>query len=146
MLMQTDGFARIRVNHRGKRTSVSLDDVLFDALARRVGGETEAVRWIRAAVLEVERLAGTGSKLVNVRNAGLSRLVQRMAMAHVLNGVAEISPERHKPVVAPSSGAIPPALSTEPVDKSALEAGEGSLASSASGEGGDVGWERLETA
>ena len=133
--MQTDGFARIRVNHRGKRTSVSLDDVLFDALARRVGGEAEAVKWIRAAVLEVERLAGTGSKLVNVRNAGLSRLVQRMAMDHVLNGVAQIAPLHQKPVVAPSSGAIPPALSTEAVDKSVPAGGEQSPAAGTSGQG-----------
>lgn len=131
--MQSDGFARIRVTHRGKRTSVSLDDVLFDALSRRVGDEVEAVKWIRAAVLEVERLAGTGSKLVNVRNAGLSRLVQRMALGHVLNGVAESSPRPRNLVVVPTSGAVPPDISTEPVDMSAPAAGEESPAAGASG-------------
>lgn len=146
MLMQTDGFARIRVSHRGKRTSVSLDDVLFDALARRVGSEREAVTWIRSAVLEVERLAGSGSKLVSVRNAGLSRLVQRMALDHVLNGVAQNAPEPSRPAVEPPSGAVPPALSTGSVDKSAPPASEVSQDGGASGKGERVAWERLETA
>lgn len=146
MLMQTDGFARIRVSHRGKRTSVSLDDVLFDALARRVGDEREAVTWIRAAVLEVERLAGTGSKLVNVRNAGLSRLIQRMALDHVLNGVAENVPKHSGPDGEPPSGAIPPALSTGSVDKSAPAASEEPQAAGASGDGEVVNWDPLETA
>lgn len=144
--MQTDGFARIRVTHKGKRTSVSLDDVLFEALALQVGSEPEAVKWIRAAVLEIERLAGTGAKLVNVRNAGLSRLVQRMALHHVLNGVAQSSPLHQTPAATPTSGASPPDLSTDSVDKSAAAEREESRAAAASGEGRAVVWDTPETA
>lgn len=91
----SDGFTRIALVHREKRTSVSVDDVLFEALSRKEGGDQAALRWIRSSVLDIERMQDQGEPLVVVRNAGLSRLVQRLVIARVTAtapAMAESSP------------------------------------------------------
>ena len=82
--MQNDGFVRVWVIHQGKRTSISLDDVLFDALAQREGSPEAATLWLRAQVAEVEARKAAEDPTVTVHKAGLSRLVQRLVLHHVL--------------------------------------------------------------
>lgn len=88
-----DGFVRVTIEHRGKSTSISLDDVLFDALKRRLGGShDDATRWLRAAVLRVDELRRAGDPVVAVEKAGLSRLVQRIAVQHLVEPDPMVEP------------------------------------------------------
>lgn len=84
MVMQNDGFVRVWVIHQEKRTSISLDDVLFAALEQREGSVEAAMLWLRAQVAEVEARKAADDPTVMVHKAGLSRLVQRLALQHVL--------------------------------------------------------------
>lgn len=86
--MKGDGFIRVKVRHQGRATTISLDDVLFDALRHRVGGHEEAVRWLRAASLRVEDMQASGDPLVAIGKSGLSRLIQRLAVQYVANSPA----------------------------------------------------------
>lgn len=79
-----DGHVRVTVRYREKETSVSLDNVLFGALSRREGGMPEASAWVRKAVSQVDSLLDAEDPLVCVKGAGLSRQVQRMALAELL--------------------------------------------------------------
>jgi len=102
-----DGFTRIAVVHRQKRTSVSIDDVLFEALARREGGDDEALRWVRAAVGEVEQLQDRCDPRVTVKKAGLSRLIQRLVIDRIAGpepAMAQTSPRPHTPDREPAEG------------------------------------------
>jgi hypothetical protein len=72
---------------RGKVTTISMDDMLFHALADQAGGTDAAVQWIRNAALAIPRLHATGDKVVTIyKNAGLSRLVQRLVLQRLLTG------------------------------------------------------------
>lgn len=83
-----DGLVRIRVVRQNKWTSVSLDDVLYRAVARLEGDDNDAAsRWVRQAVAEVERLQEANDPTVAVDNAGLSRQVQRLAMRRIIDMV-----------------------------------------------------------
>lgn len=79
-----DGLVRISVISKLKRTSVSLDEVLFRALIRDQGDSEKAIQWIRICVSQIEALSEVNDPSVDVSKAGLSRLVQRMALAHLL--------------------------------------------------------------
>lgn len=83
-MAERDGLVRVWVSIKGKRTTVSMDDVLFGALADRLGGNDHAIRWIRAAIPRIEQLNEVGSPLTDVAKAGTSRLVQRLALDHLL--------------------------------------------------------------
>jgi len=85
--MVSDGFVRIAIYRDGKRTSVSLDDVLFSALCARQGGAEAAAQWVREAADRVPQLREAGDPVVLVDKSGLSRLVQRLAMAYLIPGI-----------------------------------------------------------
>lgn len=76
-----EGLLRIRVHANGKRTSVSLDEVLYHFLMGRLGGAQATERWVQDVVLQIERLAELGM-VTPPRDvdASLSRLVQRQAL------------------------------------------------------------------
>jgi len=86
-LMVSDGFVRIAIYRDGKRTSVSLDDVLFSALCARQGGAEAAAQWVREAADRVPQLREAADPVVLVDRPGLSRLVQRLAMAYLIPGI-----------------------------------------------------------
>lgn len=88
-----DGLARLRVVFKLKQTSVSMDDVLFRALIHDQGDYQKAVAWVRQCVAQIELLQEANDPSVAVSKAGLSRLVQRMAMAHLLK--VELAPKDH---------------------------------------------------
>lgn len=85
MLMPNDGFVRVKVWHHDKRTTISLDDVLFEGLRRREGGFDEAIRWLRGATGRIDELQVARDPIVQVDNAGVSRLVQRLVLHHLLS-------------------------------------------------------------
>jgi len=66
---------------------VSLDDVLFSALCARQGGAEAAAQWVREAADRVPQLREAGDPVVLVDRPGLSRLVQRLAMAYLIPGI-----------------------------------------------------------
>lgn len=68
--MKIDGY-----DHRGNRTSVHLDDLLFSYLAAQVGGDQEARHWIKGSMSEV---------YLGMNGPTLSKAVSRMAMAEVV--------------------------------------------------------------
>lgn len=78
------GLVRVTVRYRDRVTSVSMDSVLFGALSRREGGMVDACVWVRGAVARVDALVDAEDPLVHVKGAGLSRQVQRMALAELL--------------------------------------------------------------
>lgn len=79
-----DGFVRVWLSLDGKRTSISVDDTLFAALVRSEGGRDEAMRWLRDAALEAESARLSSDSPGSLKTAGLSRLVQRVAIQHLL--------------------------------------------------------------
>jgi len=62
----SDGFVRIAIYRDGKRTSVSLDDVLFSALCARQGGAEAAAQWVREAADRVPQLREAADPVVLV--------------------------------------------------------------------------------
>lgn len=79
-----NGLVRVTVRYQDRETSVSMDSVLFGALSKREGGMTAASTWVRAAVARVDALVDAEDPLVCVKGAGLSRQVQRLALAELL--------------------------------------------------------------
>lgn len=91
--ISADGLVRVNVRRghiggsAGKQTTLSMDDLLFQALVEREGGNDEAIRWIRAAAQRVPALRAAGEPVVGIRDtAGLSRLVQRLVLQSLLTG------------------------------------------------------------
>lgn len=79
-----NGLVRVAVRYQDRETSVSMDSVLFGALSKREGGMKEASAWVRSAVARVDTLVDADDPLVCVKGAGLSRQVQRLALAELL--------------------------------------------------------------
>lgn len=105
-----DGLVRINIRLSDRKTSVSMDAELYEALVERHGSERAAIAWVEAearALEALEALEGEGARM------GLSRLVQRRALRVLLG---KDSPERREPPTAEAGVGLSPALSTAAVD------------------------------
>lgn len=84
MAPMDEGLVRTWVVYQGKRTTVSMDSLLFAGLCRHVGGVDQAAAWIRSAVARVDDLRSAEDPIVMVDKAGMSRLIQRMLFHELL--------------------------------------------------------------
>lgn len=107
---QDDGLVRIKVVRAGKRTSISMDALLFRALKQREGGLDNALMWVRDCMAGMDDRIRGGDPIVQV-TGGTSRMLQRVLLHDLL--LADDGPKRSAveppPAVreAPLSGAAP---------------------------------------
>ncbi len=89
MSMQSDrGLQILRLVYKGRYTSISMDRELWLLLVFLSGGDVEAKRWAADQVRLIDALSATGAGL-DVRGAGLSRLVQRRIYEWIGTRLAE---------------------------------------------------------
>jgi hypothetical protein len=85
------GLMLLRLVHRGKYTSVSMDVELWRVLVLIAGGEEPGRRWVIEQARLIEALEGTATGIEGAKGAGLSRLIQRRVFELIQNrlGVAK---------------------------------------------------------
>ena len=92
--VHADEIVRVSVHHRGKKTSVSMDAFLANAMMRYLGGDLPVLReWVarRVDLLESQwqEKAAEGAPGERVRvKSGISRLVQREILREMLENPA----------------------------------------------------------
>lgn len=114
-----DGLVRINIRLSDRKTSVSMDAELYEALVERHGSERAAIAWVEEearALDALEEAEGVGARM------GLSRLVQRRALRVLLG---KDSPVRPEPPTAEAEAGLSPALSTAVVDNASRPQGVG---------------------
>lgn len=94
---QEEELVRIKILRGGFRSSISMDLYLAGLLKEKLGGEAEFKLWVQTTADDLERAwqekvsqTSAGSRVR--AKSGLSRLIQREAIRHVLSGPNENSP------------------------------------------------------
>lgn len=77
-LLHSDGLVRINVQLGGRKTSISMDRLLYDELTAALAPDTKVNEWLEQERRYLDAVGGTRLR------AGYSRLVQRRALRVVL--------------------------------------------------------------